>query len=160
MTPAIDLLNQRSIDFKIHHYQHQPGAVSYGDEAADSLGIKPQRVFKTLIVEAKLSSKSILVVAVVPVSASLDLKSLAKAVGAKKTALADKRKAQISSGYILGGVSPLAQKRSLKTIIDISASNFTSIFVSAGKRGLELELAPADLAKLTNARFIDIATSS
>ena len=158
MTPAIDLLNQHSIDFKVHQYKHDPGVKSYGDEAATELGVNPQQLFKTLIVEAKLNSGSVLVVGIVPVSSSLNLKSLAKAVGAKKAAMADKQKAQISSGYILGGVSPLAQKRPLKTVIDNSANKFTSIFVSAGKRGLDVELAPADLAKLTKASFADIAT--
>ncbi len=158
MTPAIDLLNQHSIDYKIHQYRHTPSIESYGDEAARELGVDPQQLFKTLIVEAKLSSGSILVVGIVPVSSSLDLKSLAKAISAKKALMADKQKAQLSSGYILGGVSPLAQKRPLKTIIDTSAKRFESIFVSAGKRGLDIELAAADLADLTNASFADIAT--
>ncbi len=159
MTPAIDLLNQHSIDYKIHQYKHTPGVESYGDEAARELGVDPQQLFKTLITEAKLSSGSILVVGIVPVSLSLNLKSLAKAVGAKNAVMADKKKAQLSSGYILGGVSPLAQKRPFKTVIDISANKFSSIFVSAGKRGLDVELAPDDLAKLTNASFADIATA-
>ncbi len=157
MTPAIDLLNQHSIDFKIHQYKHTPGTESYGDEAARELGIDPQQLFKTLIVEARSSSGSTLLVGIVPVSSSLDLKSFANAVGAKKTMMADKQKAQLSSGYILGGVSPLAQKRPLKTIIDTSANKFDSIFVSAGKRGLDVELSSAGLAELTSASFADIA---
>ncbi|GHA21778.1 Cys-tRNA(Pro)/Cys-tRNA(Cys) deacylase [Arenicella chitinivorans] len=150
MTPAIDLANNNNIDHQVHSYEHDASAASYGEEAAIELGIDPSQVFKTLVVETNAGE---LLVAVVPVSHQLNLKSLAKAAKAKRCDMADKSKVQRTTGYILGGVSPLGQKKLLRTFIDVSAQSYATIFVSAGRRGLEIELSPADLASLTNAHF-------
>lgn len=150
MTPAIELARKAGIAHQLHEYDHDPKSESYGTEAAEKLGLDPDRVFKTLVVESDAGE---LVVAIVPVSTSLNLKRVAKAAGAKKVAMADKQKVQRTTGYVLGGVSPLGQKKALKTVIDESAQAFDTIHVSAGRRGLEIELAPADLASLTRASF-------
>lgn len=150
MTPAILLARKQDIAHQIHEYGHDPASESYGTEAADKLGLDPNRVFKTLVVELDSGE---LVVGVVPVSAMLSMKLIAKAAGGKKAAMADKQKVQRTTGYVLGGVSPLGQKKRLKTVIDDSARQFDTVFVSAGRRGLEIELAPADLAQLTGAVF-------
>lgn len=154
MTPGINVAKQAKIAFQVHEYTHDPDAESYGLEASDKLGIPPERVFKTLVVS--LDGKA-LAVGVVPVSAMLSMKSMAKAAGAKKAEMADKAEVARSTGYVLGGVSPLGQKKRLKTVIDASAQNFPTIYVSAGRRGLEIELAPQDLCKLTGGLFADIA---
>ncbi|TMN90426.1 Cys-tRNA(Pro) deacylase [Pseudoalteromonas phenolica] len=153
MTPAILLAKKAKITFNVHEYKHDPKAQSYGLEAAEKLGLNPSQVFKTLVVET--DSKQ-LVVAVLPVNQQLNLKSLAKAVGAKKAAMAPQQLVERSTGYILGGVSPLAQKKRLATVIDSSAKTFETIFVSAGRRGLEIELAAATLCELTQGQFADI----
>ncbi|MGE4291765.1 MAG: Cys-tRNA(Pro) deacylase [Desulfovibrio sp.] len=153
MTPAIDKAKQAGITFQVHEYEHDPAADSYGREAADKTGVAPDRVFKTLVA----GEGRALFVAVVPVSRQLDLKLLAKAVGVKKTAMAEVALVERTTGYVVGGVSPLGQKKSLPTVIDGSARAFATIFVSAGRRGLEIELAPDDLAALTNAAFAEIA---
>ena len=150
MTPAINAAKQARVNYTIHEYEHDPAAESYGEEAAEKIGANPAQVFKTLVVS--LDGKD-LAVGVVPVTAMLGLKQIAKAAGAKKALMADKQLVQRTTGYVLGGVSPLGQKKPLKTFIDQSAEDFETIFVSAGKRGLEIELAPADLARLTQARF-------
>ncbi|MGQ7301002.1 Cys-tRNA(Pro) deacylase [Marinobacter nauticus] len=150
MTPAINAAKQARVNYIIHEYEHDPAAESYGEEAAEKTGANPAQVFKTLVVS--LDGKN-LAVGIVPVSAMLGLKQIAKAAGAKKAVMADKQLVQRTTGYVLGGVSPLGQKKTLKTFIDQSAENFETIFVSAGKRGLEIELAAADLARLTQARF-------
>jgi len=150
MTPAINAAKQARVNYTIHEYEHDPAAESYGEEAAEKIGANPAQVFKTLVVS--LDGKD-LAVGVVPVTAMLGLKQIAKAAGAKKAVMADKQLVQRTTGYVLGGVSPLGQKKRLKTFIDQSAENFETIFVSAGKRGLEIELAAADLARLTQARF-------
>ncbi|MFC4257520.1 Cys-tRNA(Pro) deacylase [Marinobacter lacisalsi] len=150
MTPAIDLARKAGIAHQLHEYDHDPKSESYGTEAAEKLGLDPDRVFKTLVVETDAGE---LVVAIVPVSTSLNLKRVAKAAGAKKVIMADKQKVQRTTGYVLGGVSPLGQKKALKTVIDESAQAFDTIHVSAGRRGLEIELAPADLTSLTRASF-------
>jgi Cys-tRNA(Pro)/Cys-tRNA(Cys) deacylase len=150
MTPAINAAKQARVNYTIHEYEHDPAAESYGEEAAEKIGANPAQVFKTLVVS--LDGKD-LAVGVVPVTAMLGLKQIAKAAGAKKALMADKQLVQRTTGYVLGGVSPLGQKKRLKTFIDQSAENFETIFVSAGKRGLEIELAAADLARLTQARF-------
>ena len=137
----------------MHEYKHDPKAQSYGLEAAEKLGLNPSQVFKTLVVET--DSKQ-LVVAVLPVNQQLNLKSLAKAVGAKKAVMAAQQLVERSTGYILGGVSPLAQKKRLATVIDSSAKTFETIFVSAGRRGLEIELAAGILCELTQGQFADI----
>lgn len=134
------------IAFTLHSYEHDPAATSYGLEAATALGLPPERVFKTLV--ASVDGK--LTVAVVPVASSLDLKALAAAVGGKRAALADQRDAERATGYVAGGISPLGQKRRLPTYVDASAEAFATVHVSAGRRGLEIELAPADLLRLTS----------
>jgi len=155
MTPAIKLAQKQKIPHTIHEYAHDANHASYGLEAAEKLGVSPSQVFKTLVVE--LDNK-ILAVCVIPVSHSLNLKAAAKAANSKKTVMADKQDVQRSTGYVLGGVSPLGQKKRLKTLIDDSAKQFDTIYVSAGKRGLEIELAPQDLQSLCGAEFADIKT--
>lgn len=154
MTPAIDLATEKKVVFKVHQYQHDSNADSYGSEAASVLNQDPNQVFKTLVVELNTGD---LVVGLVPVSRSLNLKSIASAARVKKATMADKLKVQRTTGYVLGGVSPLGQRKTLKTIIDTSAHDFETIFVSAGKRGLEIELNATDLARLTNALFAAIS---
>jgi Cys-tRNA(Pro)/Cys-tRNA(Cys) deacylase len=146
MTPAINVAKKHKIDYQVHAYEHDPDAPSYGLEAAEKLGLDPARVFKTLVVE--LDGKE-LAVAVIPVNAKLDLKRYAKAMGCKKAAMAEQRKVERTTGYVLGGVSPLGQKKALKTLLDESASQYPTIFVSAGRRGLDIELKPDDLVRLT-----------
>ena len=150
MTPGILAAQRAKVAFTVHEYEHDPAAESYGNEAVEKTGANPYQVFKTLVVS--LDGKD-LAVAVVPVSAMLSLKLIARAAGAKKAAMADKQLVQRTTGDVLGGVSPLGQKKRLKTFIDDSARNFATLFVSAGKRGLEIELAPEDLARLTGATF-------
>lgn len=153
MTPAINLAKKLKIAHSVHEYEHDPNSESYGLEAAKKLRVAPERVFKTLVVEIDGGE---LVVGIVPVAEMLSMKLIAKAVGAKKAAMADKKAVERSSGYVLGGVSPLGQKRRLKTVIDSSAKNFPTVYVSAGRRGLEIELSPEDLCKAINASFAGI----
>jgi len=150
MTPAINLAKKNKIKYIVHEYTHNPSVQSYGLEASQKLGIEEKRVFKTLVV--MLQDKT-LAVAVIPVSCMLNMKQMAKAMGAKKCAMADKFDVERSTGYILGGVSPLGQKKLLKTLIDISAQEFETIFISGGQRGLDIEISPLDLEKLTRATF-------
>ena len=152
MTPAIRLAKKAAIAFTVHEYQHDPATHSYGEEAANALGVNPEQVFKTLLVSLS-GHKSTLAVAVLPVSHQLSLKAIAKALGAKKAEMADSKLAEKTTGYIVGGISPLGQKKRLPTVIDQSAESFSTINVSAGKRGLEIELSPTDLAQLTQATF-------
>ncbi|MET4693343.1 Cys-tRNA(Pro) deacylase [Endozoicomonas lisbonensis] len=156
MTPAINLAKKANIPFTVHEYQHDVGADSYGQEAAQKLGLNPQQVFKTLIV--KLDGRQ-LAVGIVPVAGQLDLKAMAKACGAKKATMAEQAEAEKSSGYVLGGISPLGQKKRLLTILDRTAEQFDTIHVSAGRRGLEIELAPADLLTLTKGQLSPIGKS-
>ena len=153
MTPALDLLKKVRAEHRVHSYEHVPKAASYGLEAAETLNLEPAQVFKTLLAS---SEKSELLVAVVPVVGSLDLKALAQAAGVKKVEMADPAAAQRATGYLLGGISPLGQKKRLRTFIDESAKAFETIYVSAGRRGLEVELAPAVLAEHTQAKFAEI----
>ncbi|MBA6348797.1 MULTISPECIES: Cys-tRNA(Pro) deacylase [unclassified Colwellia] len=153
MTPGINVAKKNKILHKIHEYSHDETAESYGLEAAEKLGVIEQRIFKTLVV--MLDDKS-LAVGIIPVSAMLSMKLIAKAVGAKKANMADKSDVERSTGYVLGGVSPLGQKKALRTIVDASANHYASIYVSAGRRGLEIELSPADLIKLTNGMLTKI----
>ncbi len=154
MTPAINLAKKQKITHKVHEYNHDPGHESYGTEAAEKLGVAAAQVFKTLVVS--LDGKE-LAVGVVPVSSMLSMKLIAKALGAKKAAMANQADVERSTGYVLGGVSPLGQKKRLKTVIDASARGFDSIYVSAGRRGLEIELAAEDLRKLVSGTFAPIA---
>jgi Cys-tRNA(Pro)/Cys-tRNA(Cys) deacylase len=153
MTPAIYLARKFKIVHHVHEYTHNPGHESFGLEAAEKLGIPEQQVFKTLVVSLDNSS---LAVAVVPVSTQLNMKSIAKVLGVKKAFMANALDVERSTGYVLGGVSPLAQKKKLGTVIDKSAEQFSTIFVSAGRRGLEIELSPWDLQKLTGATLAQI----
>lgn len=147
MTPGINVAKQRKITHKVHEYAHDPSSESYGLEAAEKLGVADARVFKTLVVN--LDNKT-LAVGVIPVSSMLSMKLIAKAAGAKKAVMAAQADVERSTGYVLGGVSPLGQKKRLKTIIDSSAKQFSTIYVSAGRRGLEIELSPDDLTRLVN----------
>ncbi|WNI15100.1 Cys-tRNA(Pro) deacylase [Actinacidiphila sp. ITFR-21] len=153
-TPATALLEKAGVPFGVYSYEHDPAAgLSYGEEAARALGVVPERVFKTLVAEVD----GALTVAVVPVSASLDLKALAAAAGGKRAAMADPAAAERSSGYVVGGISPLGQRRPLPTVVDDSALGFATVFVSAGRRGLEVELPPAELVRLTSGAAAPIA---
>ena len=150
MTPAIDQLNKLDIVHQVHSYAHDPRVKSYGDEAVELLGLNPTQVFKTLVVE---DERGDLVVAVVPVSSQLSLKRLAKALVVKKVTMAAVDKVERSSGYRVGGVSPIGQKQALRTVIDSSAQDLSVMHVSAGKRGLEISLSSHDLAKACQASF-------
>ena len=147
------LLARRKVTHQLHSYAHG-GGQAYGPEAAELLGLDPARVFKTLVAEVD----GALTVGVVPVSATLDLKALAAAVGGKRARLADVAAAERATGYVAGGISPLAQRKRLPVVVDSSAESFVTVFCSAGRRGLEVELAPADLVRLTGARMAPIAT--
>jgi len=151
-TPATVALSEEGIPFALHPYEHDPQTVSYGLEAAEELGFEPTRVFKTLLADVGGS----LVVAVVPVSGSLDLKALAAAVGAKKATMADPSEAEKVTGYVVGGISPIGQRKPLPTVLDQSAMGFSSILVSGGRRGLDIELMPDHLVRVTNARAAPI----
>ncbi|MCZ4508587.1 Cys-tRNA(Pro) deacylase [Streptomyces sp. ActVer] len=146
-TPATVALTAAGVEFTVHSYEHDPSHPSYGEEASEAMGVSPDRVFKTLVADVDGE----LTVAVVPVAGSLDLKALASAVGGKRAAMADPAAAERSSGYVRGGISPLGQRKRLRTVLDASASAHATVCVSAGRRGLEVELAPEDLAKLTDA---------
>lgn len=152
-TPATTLLVKRKISHTVHAYEHDPKSESYGGEAADVLGIEPGRVFKTLVadVDGKLT------VGVVPVAGQLDLKALAAAAGGKRARMADPAAAQRATGYVLGGISPLGQRSGLPVVVDESARAWPTVFCSAGRRGLEVELSPGDLISLTAATVAAIA---
>ena len=152
-TPATVALQRAGISFTAHPYPHDSAVSGYGLEAADKLGLDPERVFKTLLADADGS----LVVAVVPVSGQLDLKALAAAVGAKKAVMADPKVAERKTGYVLGGISPIGQKTAHPTVLDETVELFDTIFVSGGRRGFDLELSPADLITVTGATVTAIA---
>src|SRR4051812_23376099 len=155
-TPATVALEKAGVAFTVHAYEHDPASgLSYGDEAAAALGTDPARVFKTLVAEVD----GALTVAVVPVAGSLDLKALAAAVGGKRAAMADPAAAERTTGYVRGGISPLGLRKALRTVVDASALGLPTLFVSAGKRGLQVELAPADLLALTSGGTAPIARS-
>ncbi|HEX6062846.1 MAG TPA: Cys-tRNA(Pro) deacylase [Longimicrobiales bacterium] len=153
MTPAINAAKKAGIAYRIHEYEHDPGAASYGLEAAEKLGVPAERVFKTLVAEAD----GRLAVAIVPVAASLNLKALAAALGAKRAEMAEMAQAERSTGYVAGGISPLGQKKRLPTVLDDSATGLETIYVSAGRRGLEIELSPKDLLAITGGKLAAIA---
>jgi Cys-tRNA(Pro)/Cys-tRNA(Cys) deacylase len=154
-TPATALLTKERVVHTLHPYDHDPRAQAYGDEAAAALGIDPERIFKTLIatVDGKLAC------AVVPVAARLDLKGFAAALGGKRAELADPAAAARATGYVVGGISPIAQKTRLRVVVDESASGFDTVYVSAGQRGLQVELRPADLVRVTGARLAPISAA-
>ncbi|HEX5334947.1 MAG TPA: Cys-tRNA(Pro) deacylase [Propionicimonas sp.] len=155
-TPATEALVNAGVEFVLHLYDHDPGSTAYGDEAAQALGVDPLRIFKTLVIDIG-GARPELAVAVLPVGTQLDLKRFAAALGAKKASMADKDQVARSTGYVLGGVSPVAQKVALPTLIDETAQLWDTILVSAGKRGLQVELSPIDLADVVSASFADIA---
>ncbi len=150
MTPAVQAAKKANIAYTLHDYQHDANNQSYGEEAASLLGLEPAQVFKTLLVSLNAQANQ-LAVAILPVSHQLNLKAFAKIIKAKKITMADPQKAQNSTGYLLGGISPLGQKKRLPMIIDESAFKFDSIYVSAGKRGLEIQLSADDLVAITGA---------
>ena len=154
-TTATIALDRAKVPFTLHEYEHDPRAGSYGLEASDALGVPPERVFKTLVAAVEGGT---LAVGVVPVHRQLDLKALAAAVGAKKAAMADVTAAERATGYVAGGISPLGQRKRLPVVIDSSALGLATLFCSAGRRGLEIELAPADLIRVAGARVAAIAT--
>lgn len=153
MTPAINLVKKLKLNFTIHEYEHDPNSQSYGLEAAEKMGVNPAHVFKTLVVQ---DDNDKLAVAIVPVEQMLNLKKIAKAIGSKKATMADPKLVERTTGYVLGGVSPLGQKKRLPTVIDITAKDLPTLYVSGGRRGLELELSPEDLRKTLGASFAEI----
>jgi Cys-tRNA(Pro)/Cys-tRNA(Cys) deacylase len=157
MTPAIKILKAHSIQFIMHEYKHDPSCTHYGDEAFKKLGINPDQMFKTLIIEINNNSKNLSVV-IIPSSKHLDIKAYASIIKVKKVNMANPHDAEKVTGYLTGGISPLGLKNSnLKFIADISINNFETIFVSAGKRGLQVELKPKDLLLITNAKVANIS---
>ena len=153
-TPATALLTAQKVEHTLHPYDVSPDAPNYGALVAEALGIAPERVFKTLVAEVD----GALVVGVVPVTGDLDLKALAQAAGGKRAVLADRAAAERSSGYVRGGISPLGQRKKLPTVVDDSARNLDLMYVSAGRRGLQVSLKPADLLRLTDAVAAPIRT--
>jgi len=156
MTPAINAAKKAGIEFTLHDYPHDANAESYGLEAAEVMGVDPQRVFKTLLVALNGDNKR-LAVGVVPVAQQLDLKAIATACGVKKAEMANPTDAERATGYVVGGISPLGQKRRLPVTVDSSAERFATVYVSAGRRGLEIELSPEGLLRLTDAFYAEIA---
>ena len=151
-TPATVALEKAGVTFTVHAYDHDPRSASYGLEAADALGLAPDAVFKTLLAEVDGE----LVVAVVPVSGQLDLKALASAVGGKRAAMADPAVAERTTGYVVGGISPIGQRRRLRTVVDESASARPAVYVSGGRRGVDLGLDPTDLVRVLDAQVARI----
>lgn len=156
MTPAVRAAKKAGIQFQLHEYPHDSHASSstlgYGEEASTLLGLSPKQVFKTLLVSTNTSQ---LAVAIIPVSHQLNLKLVAKALDVKKVSMADPHEAEKATGYVLGGISPLGQKKRLAFVIDESINNFSAVYVSGGRRGLEIELAPSDLVRLCQAIVIN-----
>ncbi len=146
-TPATVALTAAGVDFTLHAYEHDPRAASYGLEAAEALGVEPGRVLKTLLA----SLDGALVVGIVPVDGQLDLKALARALGGSKAVMADVAAAERATGYVAGGISPIGQRKAHPTVVDASATGWPTVFVSGGRRGLDVELSPADLVAVTAA---------
>lgn len=155
-TPATVALTAAGIPFTVHAYDHDPAAASYGLEAAEALGVEPDRVFKTLLADTELG----LVVGIVPVTGMLDLKALAAAVGAKRATMADPAVAERKTGYVVGGISPIGQKTRLRTVLDETAQLWDTVFVSGGKRGMDVELSPTDLLAVTAGDVAAIAADA
>ncbi|CAN7387368.1 Cys-tRNA(Pro) deacylase [Terrabacter sp. LjRoot27] len=147
-TPATVALDRAGITYSRHPYEHDPAAASYGLEAAAALGVEPSHVFKTLLVDTGTT----LAVGVVPVDGQLDLKAVAAALGVKSVTLADPAAAERSTGYVVGGISPVGQKRALPTVLDETAYDHGTVYVSGGRRGFDIGLSPEDLAAVTRAR--------
>lgn len=156
-TPATDALSAAGVPFTLRTYTHDPRATSYGLEAAEALGAPPDRVFKTLVVDTSTAGRPQLAVGVVPVSTQLDLKAMAAALDAKKAVMADPATASRSSGYVVGGISPLGHRTPLPTVVDTSARDHETILVSGGRRGLDVELSPEDLVALLGATWAEIS---
>lgn len=156
MTPAVDVLKKAKLAHRLHPYEHDPRAEAFGNEAAEKLGVAADRIFKTLVAQTDAGK---LVIAVVPVAGRLDLKAIAKAAGAKKADLAAPEAAERATGYVVGGISPLGGRKRMPVVIDESARALETMYVSAGKRGLQIELSPRDLAAAAGAIFAPIATS-
>ena len=152
MTPATKLLKANEIDFSIHEYEHDANVKSFGLEAAEKLNLRVEEVFKTLLV----TDEKNYFVAILPVHHQLNLKKVAQAVGAKKLKMSDPKDAERLTGYLVGGISPIGQKKRLKTVIDQSAVQLEKLYVSGGKRGLDIGLKPQDLAKVLSATFADV----
>ena len=159
MTPAVRQAIKQKIPFELHHYIHDINTRSFGIDAAEKLAVDARQVFKTLVVSALINNQQQLAVAIVPVACQLNLKLMAKALNTKKVKMAEAKLVESSTGYVLGGVSPLGQKKPLLTIIDNSSELFATIFVSAGKRGVEIELSAKDLAQMTQANFSALTTN-
>src|SRR4051794_40712693 len=155
VTPAVMALRAAGVDFTVREYAHDERSESFGLEAADALGLDPDRVYKTLVARADDN----LVVAVVPVSGRLDLKALARTVGAAKAAMAEVREAERATGYVAGGISPFGQKRAHPTVVDETVELWPTVYVSGGRRGLDVEIAPADLIDVTGAIVAEISRS-
>jgi len=151
-TPATVALERAGVTFTVHAYDHDPRSTSYGLEAADALGLDPDRVFKTLLADVDGE----LVVAVVPVSGQLDLKALAAALGGKRAAMADPAVAERATGYVVGGISPIGQRKRLRTVVDETATDRPAVYVSGGRRGVDLGLDPADLVRVLDAQVARI----
>lgn len=152
-TPALRVLTERGVPHTVHEYHHDPSTPSYGAEAAEALDVDPARVLKTLVARVDGS----LVVAVVPVAGRLDLKGLAAACGGRRAVLAEAADAERATGYVVGGISPLGQRTVLPTVVDVTATAWPTVLVSAGRRGLDVELSPADLVTLTGATTAPVA---
>jgi Cys-tRNA(Pro)/Cys-tRNA(Cys) deacylase len=155
-TPATETLAAAGIAFELHPYTHHDDSRDFGAEAARELGVDPLRIFKTLVVDVGLD-RPVLAVGMVPVAGQLDLKALAGVLGVKKAAMAKPAEAARSSGYVVGGISPIGQRTPLPTVVDETAQLFDTVLVSAGRRGLQVEIAPDDLVAVTGGRYADIA---
>jgi Cys-tRNA(Pro)/Cys-tRNA(Cys) deacylase len=152
-TPALAAIRHARVEHRVHRFDHDPANTTYGPEAATALGVELARVLKTLVA----SVDGALAVAVIPVSRQLDLRRFAASQGAKRATMAEPRHAERATGYVVGGISPFGQKTTLPTVVDESAMGFATVFVSAGRRGLEIELTPEDLVRVTNATTAPIA---